>query len=78
MTVSTAVTHTSPIEDCKRKRRYSTKRSAKLSARTMQGKVNVYECPHLNADGTSHWHVARRRPAPLHARQAPSESVSAS
>lgn len=81
MTVSTAITHDSPIEDCKRKRRYTTKRSAKLAVRHQRGVMNVYECPHPNPDGSSHWHAARRRPKPEYAKRAvpnvPSETASA-
>jgi hypothetical protein len=70
MTTSTSATHSSPLEDCQRKFRYLSKRSAKLAARHIQGATNVYECPHLNADGSTHWHISRRRPAPEHAKRA--------
>lgn len=69
---SVAPTHDSPIEDCRRKRRYTTKRSAKLAAKGLPGEVNVYECPHPNPDGSpgTHWHCTRRRTVPAYVKAA--------
>src|SRR5258708_32936081 len=67
---STTPTHDSPLEDCKRKRHYPSKRSAKLAVKRFAGDHNIYECPHINADGTTHWHVSRRRQAPDYVKRA--------
>lgn len=60
MTASTRPTHAAPKEDCLRKRRYPSKRSAKWAARHIPGPTNVYQCPHCGG-----WHLARRRAGSL-------------
>lgn len=61
---STVATHDSPREVCQSKSHYPSKKSAKLAAKRFRGPTNVYECPHLDPDGGTHWHITRRKPGP--------------
>lgn len=48
------------LETCKRKRSFSSRKTAKMAAKHLSAPSDVYECPFPNADGSTHWHLSRR------------------
>lgn len=61
MSAVTRPTHSNTsLEVCRSKRRFSSRRTAKMAARHLSAPSDVYECPFPNPDGSTHWHISRR------------------